>query len=135
MVSTSITTSRRVAAAERAWHASMATQQRADCGTLVLDGRGVIVRCSDAARRMFGGKLCDLEGNAIFAFVTDLTPSDTSPSYNARYMAYLSTEGNWHSFQAVDVFGQRFGLEIAMSRMSADDHDLLLLNLRLPATQ
>ena len=102
-------------------------------GALVLDARGVIVKCSDAAVRMFGGEPRDLEGGVISSFVTNLMPSDTSPSYHARYMAYLTNSGLWRRFQAIDVHGQHFAVEISMSRMAAADHHFLL-NLRLPLT-
>lgn len=102
------------------------------CGALVLDGRGVIVKCSDAAVQMFGGESHDLEGGTISAFVTNLMSSNASPSYNARHVDYLSKSGEWRRFQAVDVHGRRFPVDIAMSRMAADGHQFLLLNLRVP---
>ncbi|MDD5250681.1 MAG: PAS domain-containing protein [Rhodocyclaceae bacterium] len=102
-------------------------------GALVIDGRGVIVRCSDAAPQLFGGEPGDLEGKMISAFVTNLMPSDAAPSYHARYMAYLSNSGLWRRFQAVDVHGRRFPIEIAMSRLAAEGRQLLRLDLRLPA--
>jgi PAS domain-containing protein len=104
-------------------------------GALLLDGRGVIIKCSDAAVQLFGGEPRDLEGGMISAFVTNLMPSDGSPSYNARHMAYLSNSGLWRRFQAVDVHGRRFPIEIAMSRLAAEGHHFLSLNLRLPAAE
>lgn len=107
--------------------------QLGPCGALVLDGRGVIVRCSDSAVRIFGGDSAALEGGSISAFVADLMSSDTSPSFNARHADYLSKCGLWRRFQAVDVHGRRFPVDIAMSRMAAEGHHFLLLNLRVPA--
>ncbi|HEX8988642.1 MAG TPA: PAS domain-containing protein [Rhodocyclaceae bacterium] len=104
----------------------------AHCGALVLDGRGVIVKCSDAARQMLGGESQDIEGGPISAFVANLMSSGAAPSYNARHVDYLSKAGDWHAFQAIDVNGRRFPVEIAMSRMAADGQQLLLLNLRVP---
>lgn len=112
-----------------------AAPPEAPCGALILDGRGVIVKCSDAATQMFGGKSCDLEGGLISSFVADLMSSDLSPSYNARHVAYLSRTGEWQRFQAVDVHGRRFPVDIAMSRMAAEDHRFLLLNLRMPGPE
>lgn len=102
------------------------------CGALVLDGRGVIVKCSDAAVHIFGGDPHDIEGGSISTFVSNLMSSDESPSYNARRVDYLSKSGEWRRFQAVDVNGRRFPVDIAMSRMAAEGQQLLLLNLRVP---
>lgn len=105
----------------------------AHCGALVLDGRGVIVKCSDSAVQIFGGEPHDIEGGAISTFVSNLISSDASPSYNARHVDYLSKSGDWRRFQAVDVHGRRFPVDIAMSRMAAEGHQFLLLNLRVPS--
>jgi PAS domain S-box-containing protein len=113
--------------------AQAAVESAAHGGALVLDGRGVIVKCSDAAVQMFGGEPHDLEGGPISAFVTNLMSSAASPSYNARHVDYLSKSGDWRRFQAVDVHGRCFPVDIAMSRMAAEGQQFLLLNLRVPA--
>lgn len=84
---------------------------------------------------MFGDASCDHEGSAIFSFVTKLVPSDTAPSYDARYLAYRSSDRSRRRIQAIDVFGQPLAVGIAKSRTSADEHELLLLNLRLPLAE
>ncbi|MGE5467796.1 MAG: PAS domain-containing protein [Ignavibacteria bacterium] len=112
--------------------AKAAADLRAHSGAIVLDGRGVIVKCSDAAVQMFGAEPGGLEGGSISSFVTNLMSSDAAPSYNARHVDYLSKSGDWRRFQAVDVHGRRFPVDIAMSRMAADGHQFLLLNLRVP---
>jgi PAS domain S-box-containing protein len=105
---------------------------RPSCGALVLDGRGTIVKCSEAALELFGGASHDIEGGQISAFVTNLISSDASPSFNARRVEYLSKAGDWRRFQAVDLHGRHFPVEIAMSRMAAEGQPLLVLNLRVP---
>lgn len=104
-------------------------------GALVLDGRGVILKCSDAAAQLFGGEFGDLVGNTVSSFITNLLPSDASPSYNARYVAYLSNSGLWRRFQAVDLHGQHFPIELTMSRLTAEVPHVLLLHIRLPAME
>lgn len=112
--------------------AALDARGQGHCGALVLDGRGVIVKCSDSAVQLFGGQPHDLEGGPISTFVTNLMSSDASPSYNARHVDYLSKSGDWRRFQAVDVHGRRFPVEIAMSRLATEGHQFLLLNLRVP---
>ncbi len=114
------------------YQAAIDGHNQAHCGALVLDGRGIIVKCSDAAVQMFGGEPSEIEGGPISTFVTNLMSSGASPSYNARHVDYLSKSGDWRRFQAVDVHGRRFPVDIAMSRMAAEGQQFLLLNLRVP---
>jgi len=103
-------------------------------GSLVLDSSGMVFKCSDAAARMFGGSVGDLEGSPIWTLIAGIMPSDTSPSFNARYLAHLSaTTSRWCSFQAKNVAGLSFQIELAMSEINADDGaSLFLIHLRQP---
>ena len=132
MVRTNLTVSRRVMSAENAVRAAVAREQRADFGTLVLDGRGIVVSCSDSAMRMFGDDLCDLEGSTIWSLLTSIAPSDTSPSFNARYMGFLSKSPDWHRVQAIDVYDHDFPVEILLAKMTVENDDLFLLIMRHP---
>lgn len=108
-------------------------ERRATFGSLVLDRRGVVVGCSDSGVRIFGGDYDDLEGNAIGALIANIAPSDAPPSFNVRYMAYLCRVGRWRRFNAVDVYGKRFAVEILLSKMDVENDEMYLLNLRQPA--
>lgn len=108
-------------------------ERRATFGSLVLDRRGVVVSCSDAGVRLFGGDYADLEGSAIGTLIASITPSDATPSFNARLIAYLCRAGTWRRCQAVDVYGQHFPVEIRLSRMEVESDDMYLVNLCHPS--
>jgi hypothetical protein len=74
-------------------------------GSMVLDSSGLVFKCSDSAARMLGGRVADVEGSPIWSLIADLMPSDTSPSFNARFLAHLSSTGCWREFQAIDIAG------------------------------
>ncbi|GEM_PF-1928032 len=105
----------------------------AGCGTLVLDGLGNIRSCGTVARDMFGDSRADYAGLSISSLIGDLPLSNVSLSYSARYIAHLCDESGWKQFEAVDVCGHGFAVELRMSRLRATDgHDLFLLRLRRP---
>ncbi len=108
-------------------------ERRATLGSLVFNGRGVVVSCSDGGVRLFGGDHADLEGSAIGSLIPGISPSDATPSFNARHIAYLCSAGIWRRFQAIDVYGQHFPVEIRLSLMSVEKEDMYLMNVRQPS--
>lgn len=104
-------------------------------GSLVLDSSGLIFKCSEAAAKMLGGSVNDLEGSPIWSFIADIMPGDTSPSFKARYLAHLGNTGSWHSFQAIELGGRSFPIELAMSTISSAGVGMLLIHLRQPSGQ
>lgn len=103
----------------------------ADC-CVVIDGHGRVTGCSEATGLMFGGSAAGLIGHRIWYLITNMTPSYTSPSFNARYIAAMSTDNHWRRFQAVDLHGQRFPVEISFAVGEEDEHDSFLIHLRHP---
>lgn len=102
-------------------------------GSMVLDSSGRVFKCSEAAARMLGRSVADLEGSPIWSFIAGIMPSDTSPSFNARYLAHLGNTGIWRYFQAIGQGGRYFPVELAMSKISSDGAGLFLLHLRQPS--
>jgi hypothetical protein len=84
---------------------------------------------------MLGGRVADVEGSPIWSLIADLMPSDTSPSFNARFLAHLSSTGCWREFQAIDIAGQCFPVQLAMSKLNGDGAGLFLIHLRRPSIQ
>jgi len=101
-------------------------------GSMVLDSSGLVFKCSDSAARMLGGSAANVEGSPIWSLIADLMPSDTSPSFNARFLAHLSSTGCWREFQAIDIAGQCFPVQLAMSKLNSDGAGLFLIHLRQP---
>lgn len=117
---------------EAAFHAAATLDKRGDYGTLILDGMGRIRSCGEAGERIFGASQARLVGRRISEFIAGLLLGGSSPSYSARYLVYLSTNGEWRGFEAKDVDGHCFRVELNLSRMVTDGQEIFLLNLRRP---
>ncbi|HSG23852.1 MAG TPA: PAS domain-containing protein [Azonexus sp.] len=101
-----------------------------DFGSMLLDSSGLVFKCSEAAARILGSSVAKLEGSPIWSFIAGIMPSNISPSFNARYLAHLSATGSWRNFQATDLGGRHFPVELAMSQINSDGAGLFLLHLR-----
>lgn len=64
--------------------------------------------------------------------IANMAPSYTSPSFNARYLAAMSTDGRWRRFQAVDMHGRNFPVEVSFAITDDHEHGSLLVSLRRP---
>lgn len=104
-------------------------------GTMILDGCGRIRGCGTAAGGLFGGNFSDFAGKPISSLIGALEVSDAARNFGARRLAYLSSREGWHRYDAVDLHGQGFPVELTMSLMQTQDgHDLFLVKLRRPQT-
>jgi hypothetical protein len=112
------------------FRAAAAVAGKGEYGTLVLDGLGRICSCGTAAGQIFGSSFSDLAGRSIASLVSDFAVSGSSLSYSARYFAHLCADSGWRKFNAVDVHGQQFPVELTLCRMRTDGQDFFLLNLR-----
>lgn len=108
----------------------LANGESGSFGILLCDGRGLIVNCSSEGARMFGRQLADLLGCSLWSLLPGITHSSASPSYRARYMAYLSANTCWRRLQAIDAAGHEFPLDLAMSRHAAVGDTQFLVHLR-----
>jgi len=63
-------------------------------------------------------------------FIADLFREGSSPSYDARYLAHLCADSEWRQFEAKDVRGSGFAVEINVSRRMADGREVFVLDLR-----
>lgn len=106
--------------------------KESDCGTLILDEVGNICSCGTAAGKLFGGKPADYMGKPISSLIPDLVLSNTSQSYSARYLAHLCADGGWRKFDAIDLTGHGFPIEINLSLVETKNQGVFLLNVRRP---
>jgi hypothetical protein len=116
------------------FHAVANYANRDDYGTLILDRLGRIVSCGIPAERILGASQVRLAGCMISDFIAGLFLGGHSPSYSARYLVHLCADGEWRKFEARDVAGRPFAIELNMSRleMAGTGHEMFLLNLRRP---
>jgi hypothetical protein len=114
------------------FHAAANPVNRDEYGTLILDGMGRIRSCGAAGERILGASQVRLIGRRITEFIAGLCLGGNSPSYSARYLVYLCGNGEWRKFEAVDAGGQRFAVELNLTRMVADGQEIFALNVRRP---
>lgn len=99
-------------------------------GTLILDRAGRIRSCGEPAEHMFRASQVRLIGRQISEFIAGLHPEGRSPSYSARYLAYLCASGEWRKYDAKDIDGRTFAIELKMSQMVTEGRDMFLLTMR-----
>lgn len=100
--------------------------------TLVIDGHGIIIKCSSAAAQLFHSPGTCLEGIAIWSLIGGIFPNNASCSYNARHMAHMCRGNDWRRGTAEHRGKPGIPLELAFSRLDVDGHTRFLLSLRVP---
>lgn len=114
------------------FHAGANLVNGGEYGSLVLDGMGRIRSCGATGERVLGASQLGLVGRPISDCIAGLHLGGSSPSYAARYLVYLCGEGEWRRFEAVDAGGQRFPVELNLSRLMRGGQETFLLNVRRP---
>lgn len=69
-------------------------------------------------------------GRQIPEFIDGLFLNGSSPSYSARHLVYLCSDGEWRRFQATDAQGAHFAVELNLLRIVTDGQEMFLLNVR-----
>lgn len=117
------------------FHAAAHLVTRDEYGTLILDRLGRIRGCGAPAEKIFGASQVRLIGRWISEFVGGLLLGGSSPSYSARYLVYLSADGQWRKFAAKDVDGREFAVELKLARTIAEGEEVFLLNVHRPGDE
>jgi len=111
-------------------HAAETFVNKGEHCALILDRLGRILSCGAPAEKIFGASPLRLAGRRISEFIQGLFGSESSPSYSARYLVHLCADGEWRTFEATDVDGQGFMVELNLARVVTDGKDIFLLNVR-----
>jgi PAS domain S-box-containing protein len=111
-------------------HANAGLANDDEHGMLRVDRMGRIRGSGASAENLFGASQARLIGRRISEFIAGLFLEGNSPSYNARYLAYLCADGEWRRFEARDTNGHMFSVEINLSRRVTDGQECFALNLR-----
>lgn len=114
------------------FHAAANLENRSEYGTLILDRVGRILNCGASVEKMFGASQFRLLGTRVSALISGLLLGGSSPSYNARYLACLCADGEWQEFEGMDTGGNKFAVELKLSRRTTDGQEIFLLNVRRP---
>lgn len=108
----------------------VAANHQGEYGTLIVDRVGRILSCGVPAENIFRTGHSRLVGRQIPEFIDGLFLGGSSPSYSARHLVYLCSDGEWRRFQATDAKGGRFPVELNLSRIVTDGQEMFLVNVR-----
>lgn len=108
----------------------VAANHPGEYGTLIVDRVGRILSCGTPAENIFRAGHARLTGRKIPEFIDGLFLVGSSPSYSARHLVYLCSDGEWRRFQATDAQGGRFPVELNLSRIVTDGQEMFLVNVR-----
>lgn len=108
----------------------VAANHHGEYGTLIVDRVGRILSCGVPAENIFKAGHSRLVGRQIPEFIDGLFLAGSSPSYSARHLVFLCSDGEWRRFQATDAHGNRFPLELNLSRIVTDGQEMFLVNVR-----
>lgn len=101
-------------------------------GTLIFDCRGKICGGGSAADSVFGAGQTRLTGWMISAFIPDILLEASTLRTDAISLASLCESSDWHLFNAKNVLGRDFVVEIRVSRRMTNGKEVLVLNFHRP---
>ena len=101
-------------------------------GTLIFDCLGRICGGGSVADNVFGAGQRRLTGLMISAFIPDIIPEGSVLRYDAISLASLCESGDWHRFNAKDILGCGFVVEIRVSRKMTNGKGVFVLNFHRP---
>jgi hypothetical protein len=101
-------------------------------GTLIFDGLGRICGSGSAAEKLFGAGRSRLTGQRISSFIPDFDVWERSLSRNANYLSSLCANWDWQQFDAMDILGRGFAIEIRLSLRMMVSQEAFVLDFRCP---
>jgi hypothetical protein len=101
-------------------------------GTLLINGLGRICGSGSAAEELFGAGRSRLTGQHIASFIPDIDLRERFPSHNVNYLSSLCGNPNWRQFDAMDILGRGFAIEIRVSPRMMDSLEAFVLDFRCP---
>lgn len=101
-------------------------------GTLIFDRSGRICRSGAATDNLFGAARGRITGREISVFIPDIHLDGGSPGDHARSLASLCERSDWEPFEALDVLGRGFAVEIRVSRRMTNGQEVFVLNFYRP---
>jgi len=101
-------------------------------GTLIFDRSGRICGSGAAADNLFGAAQGRITGRMISAFIPGIDPAGGSPGHHTSHLASLCERSDWENFEAMDILGRGFAVEILVSRRMTDGQEVFVLNFYRP---
>lgn len=101
-------------------------------GTLIFDLSGRICGSGSAADNLFGAARGRITGRMISVFIPDIQLDGGSHGHDASSVAWLCETGQWEKFEAMDVLGRGFAVEIRVSPRMTDGQKVFVLDFFRP---
>lgn len=101
-------------------------------GTLIFDRSGRICGSGAAADNLFGAARGRITGRMISVFIPGIDPDGGSSAHHTSSLASLCDRSDWQKFEAMDVLGRGFAVEILVSRRMTDGQEVFVLNFYRP---
>jgi hypothetical protein len=121
--------------ASRASHAARSFRDPTDgdeYGTLICDGLGRICGNGAVAEELFGAGRSRLTGLPISSLIPGIDLRGPSPDPDTNYLSSLCASENWQQFDAMDIFGCGFVLNIRLSRRMMGSREAFVLDFFCP---
>lgn len=119
-------------ASSRTLHFSGKQVGNDEYGTLIFDRSGRISGSGAAADNLFGAARGRITGREISVFIPDIHSDGGSPGDHARSLAALCERDDWEPFEAMDVLGRGFMVEIHVSRRMTNGQEVFVVNFYRP---
>jgi len=113
---------------------ALAAESAGGHATLVVNRVGRIRNCGSRAGGLFVSSPLQLIGKRLSDLIKGFLDG-SSPSYNARYLVHLCANVEWRRFEATDLPGRNFPVDLKLSRVTAEGEDFYVVNLRSPGVQ
>jgi hypothetical protein len=78
---------------------------------------------------LFGTSARQLIGRRITEFITGLLLGWSSPGAGVKHLVRLCANGAWRRFEAKDVGGLEFAVDLNLSRIASRGREIYLLNV------
>ena len=124
--------SRQTEAARNRFPSAAAAANVTECAALTLDRLDRIRGCSGAAPEIFGASRVGRIGRPVSEFIDGLSRGRSSPSYGTRYLIYLCADSEWRRFEATDLGGHSFAIELNLFQTMEAGQETFGLSLRRP---
>ncbi len=110
-------------------------ERAADGAAMVLNVRGEVLYCTEAAAEIFGNAPDQLEGRPLSEFVLNARLRRRTPGSNVAYATFSGRRGEWRECSILDGWGRNVTMELLLDVLAANPGYLILLWIRPPASR
>lgn len=114
-------------------HSAGAEMRPAMVGSLILDGNGTIMFCSNALALLVGTTASELVGRTIKSLLPEMPLSPTTPGYNVAFAAFSWAAGSLHQWMLIRSDGSKLAVDASITSLKTSRDYLFCLGLHCPS--